>query len=1035
MKKTIKTTIKIFISLCCVFIALGAVMLVSGTDMKKGYAFSDVEIKTQYMIEDILELPDGKFNIDDKEYDAEKVVYYPNGDVKKTNLLRFVDTGKYTIEYRVEVNGNLYSKTYETNAVKNLYSVSSGLSSVQYKLDDSQYNTGISGLAVELSKGNTFNFNRVIDLNELQGEDIISLFVLPKTYGKRDITDIKLYLTDAYNSSNQVVVQLNAVNSKGVQATSAWNVNAGMAFVGLNEYMMYGYRTESNGSAAYEKHSTTYRYAYESAFSFSGSTDVKDCKIENCVVGKQFFTVQLDLESGKVFVGSNGNAQRYNYGSEMAANLNDRSVFPSGWQGFTTGEVYLSIKCDGYINNSALLMINKVGNEDLTELTDNGVVSPKLSVDLGAYSQDNLPVAKVGTEYKIFNAVMSDHYNTDKVVEPRVFFNYNSPLYREIEIENGAFVPDRAGKYTIVYKVADAFGNLVQKCCIVDAKEDFEMSAKFSSGYVTVGVAGSEVNLATLELSDVSGNADVCVVAVLGNETIDVEGYKFIPEKSGEYTITYTVTDYLGQKVQLSYQLNISESDIPVMFKAGNMPKYFMEDKQYVLPEFDMRDLSVAGSSANIKATITVTDGNGTNTLADDRKYTPKADADGKTSITYSATSASGETLTLPAFVVPVVNVRNDLGIDITKYFITQGSVNEEIDSSGVTYSGDKEFSVEFIKPVLADTFILSTAVSVIGQYEITSAMYKINVVDSINSDQSIEIAIEKRVGVLMIYVNGVRYVSQIGYGKTIMNSGMVTMEYKQKTLYFNDSEIVLPISTYLNGEAFNGFTSGYVYFALQGTDVQGPNAIKISQVNNQPVRKVIRNDAVLPEIALVNDIKRTVEKGDVITLSNAYACDVLDNNTTLLLTVRNPDGTIARSKDGITLNNVAPAEYNIDVVEYGNYVAEYVAEDGNGCQYTYTVNIASVDLIPPEIIVSGEIKSTAKVGDEIKIPTPTVTDNVEGTYRTQVYICSPLNVYILYNSKNTYKFTQSGEWKIIYLAYDGNENESVKTFTIKVNK
>lgn len=1033
MEKTIKLSIKILIVLCCVFVALGTALLLGGTDAQTGYAFSGVEIKTQYMVEDILEIPDGKFNIDNKDYSAEKVVYYPNGDVKKTSVLRFVDTGNYTIEYRVEKDGKLYSKTYETNAVKSLYSVSSGVSSVQYKLDDSQYKTGISGLAVELAKGNTFNFNKVINLNELKGEDIISLFVLPKTYGRRDITDIKLYLTDAYNKSNQVVIQMNAVNSKGVQATSAWNVNAGMVFVGLNEYMMYGYRTESNGSAAYEKHSTTYRYGYESAFSFSGSTDVKDCKTENCVVGKQFFTVQIDLESGKVFAGSNGNAQRYNYGSEMAANLNDRSVFSNGWQGFTTGEVYLSVKCDGYINNSASLMINKIGNEDLTELTDNGVVSPKISVDLGGYSENNLPIAKVGTKYKLFDAVMSDYYNTNKVVEPRVFFNYNSPLYREVEVVDGAFVPDRTGKYTIVYKVVDVFGNCTQKCYVVDAKSDFTMSASFNSGYQTVGVAGAKVDVATLNVLDASGYVDVSVAALLWNEKTDIDGYKFVPEKSGEYTIKYTVIDYLGQKVELSYQLNVSKYDIPVMFKAGNLPKYFMEDKQYVLPEFDMRDLSVAGSSTSLKSTITVVDGNGTKTISSDRKYTPKADANGKTSITYSATSESGQTLTLPTFVIPVISVKNDLGIDITKYFITEGNVNVDVDSSGVTYSGENDFSFEFIKPVLADTFVLMTSVSVINEYATTSGIYKIKVVDSIDSDQSIEITIEKRVGVLIIYVNGVRYVSQINYDKTIMSSGMVTVEYKQKTLYFNDSEIVLPVSTYLDGKEFNGFTSGYVCFTLEGVDIQGPNAIKISQVNNQPVRKIIRNDAVLPEIALVNDVKRTVELGDIITLSNAFACDVLDNNTSLSLTVKNPDGTLAKSKDGITLNNVVPAAYNIEVEEYGIYTAEYVAVDGNGCKYVYTVNIASVDLIPPEIIINEDIESTAEEGDEIYVPQATITDNVKGNYRLQIYICSPLNVYTLYNSNNTYEFNEVGEWKIIYVAYDANENETVKTFTVKV--
>ncbi len=1037
MVKMTKITKNILLVLCCVFITLGSVLLISGINTQQSFAFSGVEIKTQYMIEDVLEIPNGKFTVSDKEYNAETVVYYPNGDVKKTNVLRFVDAGNYVIEYRAEINGKLYSETYETNAVKSLYSLSSGVSSAEYKLDDSQYNTGISGLAVELAKGNAFSFNKVIDLNELNGEDIISLFVLPKTYGKRDFTDIKLYITDAYNSSNQVVVQFNCVNSKGVQGTSKWNVNAGMAFVGFNENLMYGYRTNSSGdsagTSAYEKHSTSYRYGYESAFSFSGSLKPTDYTEADCVVGKQFFTVRMDVDSGKVFVGSNGNAQIYNYESEMAANLKDRSIYTNAWQGFTTGEVYLSIKCDGYISNSACLMINKIGNEDLSGQTDIGLVDSKINVDLGDYTQDNLPMAKVGSAYKLFEATLKNRYNEEVVVSPRVYFNYNSPLYSEIEVVDGTFTPDRKGFYTVVYQIVDNYGETVRKCFTVIATDDMTLSAQLDGTYSTVGVAGSSINIAALNVQGASGNVDITCIALKDGKEYVIEKDVFVPEVSGTYEIKYTVIDYLGQKVDLSYQITVSVSDIPVVFKAGNMPKYFIEGKLYVLPEFDIRDLSTEGGSDNVNSTITVVDGNGTTTLLADRKYTPKADANGKTLITYSATGANGHALTLPTMEISVVDVKNDYGIDITKYFAVKGNVNVDVDSSGATYSSASDFSFEFIKPLLANTFTLATSVSIIEQYATTSGKYVINLEDSVNSEQNIEIAIEKKLNKLFINVNDVRYVSFVEFHKTSMFSGIVTIEYRQGTLYFNDSEIVVPISTYLNGKEFNGFTSGFVNFTLAGVDIQGANAIKISQINNQPVRKVIRNDAVLPEIALVDNIKRTVEIGDVITLSDVVAGDVLDNNTTVSLTVKNPDGSIARSKDGVLLNNVVPSAYKINVVEYGNYLAEYVAVDGNGGKYTYTVNIASVDLIPPEIIVDDEIEREAEVGDKINIPEATITDNAEGNYRLQIYVCTPLNVYTLYNSKNTYKFTMVGEWKIIYLAYDANENETVKTFTVKV--
>ena len=87
-------------------------------------------------------------------------------------------------------------------------------------------------------------------------------------------------------------------------------------------------------------------------------------------------------------------------------------------------------------------------------------------------------------------------------------------------------------------------------------------------------------------------------------------------------------------------------------------------------------------------------------------------------------------------------------------------------------------------------------------------------------------------------------------------------------------------------------------------------------------------------------------------------------------------------------------------------------------------------DFESPVIKVSG-IKSSVKAGEEITLPVAEITDNETAADQitSYVYVIKGNNRKSLIGG--TYKFTEAGEYKIRYVAYDAHQNYTVVEFTV----
>lgn len=987
---------------------VGSIGLASSNQIE-AYAFDEIQFARQYVIGDIISFPESGFTLGEDYYKAETVLYYPDGSAVLTTGEKFSQAGEYTVEYRAEVNGKLYSETYDFSVLEELYSVSSSRSSASYGLDNSQYQTGLNGIHLSLAENDTFTYNKILDLGKLDDEWVLSLMMLPQEKGTIDANVVMVKLTDAYDPSNEVYVRISSPNHPH---KDGWSNQTGMLFAGTSPNLLMGmYGTRVRTAHDY------WGYGYQYYFTFGDNVGR---------VGKNQASFKFDVEN-KLLHGPD--PQGDGVTSTLFADLADESVYPSAWKGFTTGEVYLSLYCTDYYKESADIFITQIGTEDLTADYFQGGIESSVNVDLVDYDEDGLPVAEVGKEYPLFQGKVYDYYQGESAILPRVFYRYGTWMESEINVKNNAFIPDREGVYTLVYGHTDSFGNYVKKELEVQAVDKVDMLAaslpddKATSVYLGIPVQFSQLN--------VTGGSGKPVTTITiekdGVSTVVDEEYVFTA--AGVYDVNYTVCDYLGTEATCSYQIEALLNPTPVAQGTVSLPKYFIEGQKYILPSLTFMDYSKANAQS-LTADITVIDGDGTHKLVS-QEYIAKANADGTVKVQYSV---EGEAL--PQTVVPVVNVsgKTEGTIDLMKYFLLDEGISVGADPQGLRFAAVQDGGFEFINPLLADTFALTMFVDKTANLFSCVDVY---LTDSVNEKEAIQLSFKKEnvKGAIGVYVNGRRLNGSLN--ATYLDGKFLKIKFADNVLQVNGSQIYSKVNKTLNGDAFSGFTSGKVYMEIELSGIESVGsdnaAIVIRSLNSQTLSATLSQDKMGPQIIPTSTYQLVKSLGDTVTVYDVLAGDVLSSYTsgTLSVTYNNQPVT---SVDGIRLSDVPLREYKFEISEYGEYSITYKVKDGEGnsVRAGNIFQIKVLDDIPPVLEIDSSIPYSVSVGKTVTLPEATVVDNVTAETEYYVYVAHPNGTIV--SCREELKFTPdaAGTYIIMYMAKDAEGNLTVKRFTVE---
>ncbi len=970
-----------------------------------------------------LALPNGNFVTQSGNVEAEKSLVMPNGTVTAAAKVTLDVCGRYTAVYKAQINGKICEKTYSFNVRQALYNVNSQLASAAYTEEytfdngDKPSSAG-SGILVTLSQGSAFTYNKVFDLTGKTKDDVVfSANVISSKKGDYDAFKLFVRFTDAYDAANYVDVVAQPPKSNPSAIT----------YFKAGAYNQTPTGAEWNNSALGYKLHVGDNYGNWLPFSMANKPSGGDRE-------KDKLNISFDYAEKKVYGPASSSRNNEIIDLDNPAYFNDTL-----WEGFTTGECYVSVFAEEYSRSEVTLLIRSVfedGDEAFKENTLTDEQGPNIRVDFGEYEQSNLPKAVIGAPYTVFAASAFDAYSA-ATLQTRVYYNYNTSSKRRITLDNGKFVPDETGEYTIEYTATDYSGNPTRETVTVDcvASVSFEIAAAQKS---VAGYVGDWVSVPGCTVTGGSGNSGVSITAKCGETEyeIDIFALKFRPTAAGEYTVTYTATDYAGQVRTDTCVANVTAGNAPIFDGVASMPRYFVEGFVHKLPELSAVDYK--DNAKTVVSEIYVSEDGGAEKKAENGLYTPSAGVRLVT-VKYKAVGAFGENTALYE------------NIPCRSVFTQDGASTQKIEKKNLFVWDKSSVTGEYIAVLQSN----STKYAVYTLSENAEAKY-INKLPAVGYSlrwNTVSGDNLQKIHVTLTDAANPDLKIKLTYGKDDANASKVY-------LAINDGTVKLPladysflnaqttfgidfdglgtvttantaynIATYLGGKKFEGFPSGAVYLDM-AFEVTGETIVAVQSICNQFITDSTR-DNTDPVLALRGEYKKQYGIGEQAEIFIADCYDAIQPYVDVTLTVLDTNGNIVTSADGELLENVSTSKaYSVALTQYGAYEVRYTEKSGGMRERRYSLLV--VDRAKPVITVQSAIAAEYRAGDYITL-SATAYDDVDGAVDALCAVVDSSGRIYTVNTGENYTFAKAGKYTVMFFAYDATGNYSSVSYTVTV--
>lgn len=959
--------------------------------------FEDASIAEFYHTGTVLEIPQVYAKHKGQKYKTSSFLYL--GEQVFTQNVVTLKKGEYRLEYAVNIEGKIYRKDYFFT-VKDLGDhifINQRNATVQANAQSPSYmQNQFTGVKITGSaEGATVVYDKIVDISDNTKHDPLIVFSLtPSIYGEEDYQQLTVTLTDVYDFTNKVSIQL----YKGSWSQSVAFIKAGAAnqlLTGLDK-----------GAPRIEQ-----RFGLGIKHSFRGLNQ-----------GFDTVTYYFDYKERAIYAANPGNTQ---YGNMVIDLDNPEHFSPTAlWNGFTTGEVYLSISIEKVLVTPCSFMVLNVDGTDLSGEIIEDTLPPSIKILSGEYDIKNPPVAVVGKSYPIFEAKAFDAQDGDLTnqIEYKVYRDYGSTKAQSVPVTNGSFTPAQPGIYTVEYSVQDYSGNKGVKTYKVTAiEENIKPTINIEGEIPNQITVGKKYILPKFAVSGGSGNSVInTYLKDSSGNTVSRSDKEIFVQKAGQYVYVVEAQDYLGNKETKEFNITATVSQKPI-FDIPAMPRYLLANKQVILPELVAYDYT-QGQPAIADYVIKVKDGAGERQLNADRKYTPVINGtEGLVDITYQVFAKSGqsESVTIKQ---KVRNVYENGVLKLQRMFDCSDGLQygEEYDSIKFTAQKDGEFT--FINPILASRFYFEAEFEQ-GKGNLDS--FSVILEDYEDADNKIVIKVINGGDKSYASVNGGapkeitgRFASQ-GADRFKILYNDATM-----SVYDNSNQTLLG---FLSGSGFKGFNARKLYVTVKLEGVKGATTIKLYDIAYQPLSD-IGMDLIAPALELKGEIKTKVERGEKVVIPQAIALDVLDTAVEVEVSVKNNAGA-----EILKDSNIAYRPNSFTADSYGGYRVEYLVRDSSGSSTVYAYAVYVEDDEPPVITINGQVPQKGKVGQKITLPQATAADNLDQV-TVKIAVVNPYGVMKTLNG-NAFTPDLAGKYRITYYAFDNSGNLASQHFALEVSK
>ncbi|MBP5467227.1 MAG: hypothetical protein J6Y43_06685, partial [Clostridia bacterium] len=283
-------------------------------------------------------IPASKISYDGKEYVADSKVIFPSGNCFANPRFSATEKGLYEIVFSAITDEGYREISAFFTVADSAETLFSGSENSTFEFGHSNVTSKVKGVHVTTKNSETVTYNNIINLNNLTRNDLlIELMADVKKIGAPDFNAFDIILTDIYDAQN--FVKINCMFS---QLTNSNGNGTYIKTAASNGQVLAGWY----GGTGTSKNIQT-MWGYDTQHSFIGKSDSGD--ISKNTLKLYWDNSELRLYSGPVVVtgGNTGEVQDY-----LVMDYDDSTFQVVPWNGFTTGEVYLSISVSGaqYLN-------------------------------------------------------------------------------------------------------------------------------------------------------------------------------------------------------------------------------------------------------------------------------------------------------------------------------------------------------------------------------------------------------------------------------------------------------------------------------------------------------------------------------------------------------------------------------------------------------------------------------------------------------------------------------------------------------------
>ncbi len=1005
LKRTLLLTFACFIISIVTAISINAIFAIANVKTKNnqierimvdgGVEFSFetvpefIEIGNRYLIPSATATKDGQSKI------AVSSVTFPDGTNSVDSYVKLNVGGKYFISWYVNFDGQIYkcTKSFMVGYSNNTLFETDENTFVTVDCVKGQDN----GVLISSKKNGVVKYSLPLNLKEMQaGSQLVEFKILSSSENVSDFSKVSFVFTDVVDKNNFFTVQI----SDGGNVANVRAGASGQALCGLNN----GIVDQSS----------------------LGGTQISSSFINGQPIKLYYSNKDLSLS---VANGVNGDR------IALVSSFNDEYFYSSKtlWNGFSTGEVQLTISFEGQTSEKAeILLLSLCGKSLSGKITD--VIPPVISVDVD--NIDSVPTGFVGVTYPLFNATAYDaNDKSEVIVERKVFKNYGKQDMIDCSEDTfgNTFIPSSVGNYTIQYIARDNAGNKAIETV------DFTVERYYSAPKLellfdmpTLINPGEIINLNDYVTKDGSGKINTKIYLLQGNQTIELNGVfdEYIP---GDYVIRYSMTDFTNMTEIVDFNVKVENTTVPTFI---NIPKvndtilngtiiefseinaiYYNENSKEILPA----KVNIEVEYDEDKTTVTERYKAEVNNHGDDIK------------IIYTATNPITKEQEKEEITVKVLKpFDEEESLHLDRLFVTE-NIDQVIKASDkITFVANDvvdNAKISYANSFVANGFVASLRFTDKDSQTINYSDIKITLVDSENKEIAVDLYITKRTPAYTTSHFGINKkdtveITSTFFGNYNKDFNLSYVESSRSIIDGNNAKVLGVIEKTKHGKPFNGFESNKIYVSFELLGCNGASAISIKTLGNQPMTATT-GDYVAPQINKLGEINNFVLQGEEIFVPAAVATDAIVGNLIPYVTVTAPDKTIVYDNVDISQG------FSFKATQCGVYMIDYSVFDGNETtMLNYTVTARST--VTPIISVNGKIKN-GKVGQNLTIPPATVKNLANNDYFLYVIIINPNGRYDLVE-KDNYIPEIAGKYVIRYYARDVYYNFSYVDYEITIS-